>query len=555
MRWAFCVLVSMLIARTVGAQPATTAKPIPVFESHQGKRPSNIVKMMAALQDQLETRGLAARPASVMLLTGDAAPRPGISDPDLTFAKIIAHMNAAWLRFVNAEWKEAEQEAKLALTEVDENPELLVTDTSHLDLKFKLMIMRMVALDHLPQRSAEVSVAATEAIRVFPARAPGRSETWGKRGEELHAEYFKQAQTYGRGMLVVAAGNPVAQIFIEGQLRGVGNVSLNDLIPGVYNVYLLVPNGLSLRYRVRVTANSTSYLTARPAIDGCLHLGKTWTGLSSCDEEGKVATTLAEEWTGRDQAVVLRSGENNGRPTITGILYRGGKEKRNARIYADADDQSEAEKLAAFLVDGEEAPGLSVQKNDRAPSETREGGRVGAPSSLWPKLVLGTGGAVMAGSVALYLASPDDDHLQPEYDDKKSLAVEVFAGAAVVTGVGVYGWLTTSRHMRRLPAAMFSVSAAAILTTAMFIPTDEDPQALPAGYWTRKSYRDTAPAGVALAGVSVGFAVAGYLTLRYSGESATPPTTATAANARVIDGVPVVSTTREGVTFGWAGSF
>ncbi|MGN6104885.1 MAG: hypothetical protein ACTHU0_07270, partial [Kofleriaceae bacterium] len=435
-----------------------------------------------------------------------------------------------------------------------ENPELLVTDTSHLDLKFKLLIMRMVALDHLPQRSAEVSVAAIEAIRAFPARAPGRNETWGKRGEELHAEYFKQAQTYGRGMLVVAAGNPMAQIFVEGQLRGVGNASLNDLIPGLYNVFLLVPNGLSHRYRVRVRANSTSYLTARPAIDACLYLGKTWTGLLSCGTEGKVASQLAHDWTGRDQAVVLRSGDNNGRPTITGILYRGGEERRNARIYADVDDLGEAEKLAAFLVDGEEAPGLSVQRNDRAPAATRHGGIEGASSPLWPKLALGAGGAVMAGSLTLYLAWPDDDHQQPEYDDKKSLAVEAFAGAAVVTGVGVYGWLTRSRHMRRLPAAMFASSATALVIAAVLIPTDEDPESgEPPTYYQRRYYRDSASAGVAVAGAGVVLAVAGYLTLRYSGGRTNPTTMA--ATSRWSDGAPIVSTTHEGVTFGWVGSF
>ncbi len=509
--------------------------------------------MMAALQDQLETRGLAARPASVLLLAGEGAPRPGISDPDLTFAKIIAHMNAAWSLFVNAELKPAEEAARLALVEVDDNPELLVTDTSHLDLRFKLMIMRMVALDHLSQRSAEVSVAAIDGIRVFPARAPGRNEAWGKRGEELHAEYFKQAQTYGRGMLVVAAGNQLAQIFVEGQLRGVGNASLNDLIPGTYNVFILVPNGMSRRYRARVTANATSYLTVRPTIDGCLYLGKTWTGLLSCVDEAKVASQLAIDWTGRDQAVVLRSGENNGRPTITGSLYRGGGERRNARIYADVDDPDEAAKLAAFLVDGEEAPGLSVQKNDRAPAQVEHDAPARNVSSpLWPRLVLGAGGLTLAGSLALYLVWPNDDHLQPTYDDKKSLAVEIFSGAAVVSGVGVYAWLTQSRHMRRLPAAMFASTSAALLMAAILIPTDQDENAQPAGYWQRKYYRDTASTGVILAGAGAGFAVAGYLALRYGGRDTG---SATAARTSWRDAVPTVAATGEGITFSVAGGF
>jgi hypothetical protein len=31
--------------------------------------------------------------------------------------------------------------------------------------------------------------------------------------------------------MTIAAGHPLAQIFVEGQLRGVGNASIGDLLP------------------------------------------------------------------------------------------------------------------------------------------------------------------------------------------------------------------------------------------------------------------------------------------------------------------------------------
>lgn len=527
-----CALMSMLAIR---AAIAESRKPVPVLESHpSGQRPSAITATITALQDELETRGFAARPASVLLLAGDAAARPGVSDPELTSTLIVDHMNSAWSLFVNAKWKEAAEQIPDILAELDENPGLVVTDTSHLDMKFRLMIALFMALDNLQNHSAAVSAAATNAIRVFPARAPGRTEAWGKRGETVHADYAKQVQTQGRGRMIIAGGNSLAQIFIEGQLRGVGNVSLSDMIPGLYQVFILVPNGMSRRFRARVSANDTSYLTVRPEIDSCLWLSTRWTGLASCSQEGKVATQLAQEWTGRDQVVILRSGEENGRPTITGLLYRGGEEKRSARIFADESDRDGAEKLALFLVDGKELPGLAVTRNDThaapvAPSRRAE------RSPWWPKVVLGAGMVTMAGATGLYLAWPDDDHTQPTYDDKKSLAVELYSGGAVVSGVGLYGWLR-SRRMRRVPAAMFGAGTTAVLLAAMLIPTDQDTFAQPPGFWQREYYRDTATAGAILLGVGAGLVAGGYV-LRGS------------------DPAPLVSASRGGLTFGWAGSF
>jgi hypothetical protein len=555
MRWAFRVfslLLVMMMVRAAEAQP--TAKPILVLEAHVKERPAAVAKTMAVLQDQLETRGLAARPASVLALAGDTAARPGRSDPDLTSTKISEHMSAAWLRFVNAEWKQAEEDAKHVLAEVEANPELVVNDTSHLDLKFKVMIARLVALDHLPQRSADVSAAATEVIRGFPARSPGRVEAWGKRGEELHAEFYKLVQTYGRGMLIIAGGDPLAQIFIEGALRGVGNVSINDMIPGVYNIYIVIPNRMARRFRIRVSANDTARLTVSPVVDACLWLSPMWTGVLSCAEEAMVATQVAQRDTQRDEVVVLRSGEDGGRWTITGRLYRGGKEIRNARIFADDDGAADdAAKLAAFLVDGEEAPGLAVQRNDARSAATNPSERA-ARTPSWSKATLGVGGVGLAGSLALYLAWPDDKHDSPEYDDKKTLAVITYSSAAVVAGVGMYGWLTESRRMRRLPAGLFSASMTSLLTAAMLIPTDEDPDT-GGGRVVREHYRDTGLLGVGIARAGIGFAVAGYLTLRFGGDETREPTDSVTRGSPWSEGVPVFAAGRDGVSLGWTSAF
>jgi hypothetical protein len=307
-------------------------------------------------------------------------------------------------------------------------------------------------------------------------------------------------------------------------------------------VFLFVPNSQSHRYRVRVSANSTSHLTVRPSLNACLYLGKTWAGLMSCDDEGKMASLFAQEWTGSDQAIVLRSGEHDNRPTITGSMYRGGEEQRVAWLFADG-NLDEAGKLAAFLVGGIEAAGISVEKNDRASVAEEDIPDAGPP--LWSELVLGTGYLAMHASAIVYFVT-DNGPTAAKPNDKTPRAVWAFTGSVMVTGVGVYGWLSGARYTRRAPAALFAFSTTAILTGAAFIVADEAPQA---------PDRHTAPLGIKLAGAGVGLAAVGYLVHRWGGGRPARTARATTARTGLLDrGVPMVSATRDGVMFGWAGN-
>jgi hypothetical protein len=123
------------------------------------------------------------------------------------------------------------------------------------------------------------------------------------------------------------------------------------------------------------------------------------------------------------------------------------------------------------------------------------------------QVAIGIGVLGAAGSSALYLASPDDDHTMPTYDDRKTPAVEAFVGSSIVVGAGVYLYLRKSRSTSTVTAAMLGAGTTALLAGAMLYATDED---LHYEGWQRKTYRDSAvpglivgSAGVALTGVGI----------------------------------------------------
>src|ERR1041384_936552 len=68
------------VGPTAGPAGVRLDHPILVLESYVGQRPANADAVMAPLLDELEQRGFATRPASVLELAGGGAPPPGVRD-------------------------------------------------------------------------------------------------------------------------------------------------------------------------------------------------------------------------------------------------------------------------------------------------------------------------------------------------------------------------------------------------------------------------------------------------------------------------------------------
>lgn len=513
-----------------------SAKPILVLESHVGPRPEGIDRVMDMLHDQLETRGFAARPATILRLAGKGIPRPGVLDPDLTAAAIAQHLNDGWAEFVAARWDEAIAKLTQGLGEVERNPALVVNDTTNLDLTFKAYVA--LAVSH--QRKADAGSAARwmiEAIRIFPSRPVSRTEAWGREGEKLYLDMYRQIQPMGRGRLSIAGGHPEAAIFVEGQLRGLGNAQLADLVPGAYRVFIRFPGTLGRQYRIQVAPNDEAFLYVDPDLDTILWAQDASIALRFSSEEarrreGRYSVDLSRRWTGSGEAAVLASGQDGGRPVLEGVRYRDGIELRRARIFTDIIDAGGPGKLAQFLADGTAGDGIEVLTTDarRASAEPRRGG------GRLSQAVIGIGALAAVGSTVWYLASPDDDHSGPDHDDWKTPAVRAFVGSSIAVGAGVYLYLRTSRSTGTATAALLGTGIAALLAGAMMYATDED--LYYGSGWQREYYRDTAAAGLITGSAGIALAGAGIWLLKRN---------------RRDPSMPIVFMTRDRGFVGWSG--
>jgi hypothetical protein len=235
---------------------------------------------------------------------------------------------------------------------------------------------------------------------------------------------------------------------------------------------------------------------------------------------------------GSGDAGVLATGLDRGRPVLEGVRYREGVEVRRARIYLDVPGAEGTGKLAQFLDDGAPGDGIEVLKTD-ATLLPREPGRRRPRGAL---AVLGVGALALAGSSAWYLASPDDDHAGPDYDDWKSPAVVAFVGGSIAVGAGVYLHLRRSSSTGAITAAMLGAGTALLLSGAMLYATDEDLY-LGTG-WQRPYYRDTAALGLIAGGAGFALTVAGLWSLR---------------RARRDTPMPVVFVERDRGFIGWTG--
>lgn len=542
------VLIAMVVAVFVvlGAPSGATAdpgaaKPILVLESHVGPRSADVGRVMAALDELLETRGFAARPATLQRLAGPWVPRPGILDPALTTTEIAQHLSDGWKAFVAARWDEANDKLTRAIDEVHRNPELVVSDTRHLDRMFKAH----VALAVSQQQRSDASGAArtmTELIRIFPSRPVERVEVWGREGERLYNNMLTQIQQRGRGRLSIDAGHSEAAIFVEGQLRGRNSVQLADLVPGTYRIFIKLPGLDGRQYEVQVAPDDDTHLKINSEMDATLRITDTWIGLEFATEaaravDGKIAAEIARRWTKSDAVAVLAAGQDRRRPVLEGARYGDGVQLRRARIYTDRPDSPAVSQLARYLADGTPGPDLEileVRRADVAPARIERRLR----GQHIPFVVLGIGAVAALGSSMWYLASPDDDHTLPTYDNQRPPAIITFVSSSVAVGAGIYLYLQVSETADIAPAALLGAGAAALLAGGMLLAADQDPF-VGLGY-VRPTYRDSARLGLVVGGAGIVLTGVGVWLL---------------GQERMDTALPVVTVERGGGSLGWTGRF
>jgi hypothetical protein len=430
--------------------------PILVLESYVGQRPADADAVMAPLLDELEQRGFATRPASILELAGGAAPRPGVLDADTTAAEITQRAESGYEAYTRGRFADAEAALTRAIERIHRNPALLVLDTNNLDATFKILVA--LALSQAKRGDTGGSVATmTELIRTFRHRAISRVD-YGPDAEQFYRAVAGQVQALGRGELSISVASDQAVIFVDGQIRGLGKAALVDLLPGVYRVFIQVPATPGRQYAVEVTAGRHTVLRVDWELDSSLWLTDGWVGFVFATEAERArqagfAGTLARRWGGGTPLAVLGMTRLSGKPAITGHLYDAtGRVVRGASVVlgergeappvgggAEPGDAARLRALARYLADGVPAAGVHVLHDggsapgDSGP-EPRPGGR------LAPRVLVGAGAAALVAGSVLYAIDQDPAGPSSVYRNTAPAGIAVGAVGLAAVSVGLWLW-------------------------------------------------------------------------------------------------------------------
>lgn len=451
--------------------------PILVLESYVGQRPANADAVMAPLLDELEQRGFATRPASILELAGGGAPRPGVLDRDTTAEEITQRGESGYEAYTRGRFAEAEAALKLAIERIHRNPALLVLDTNNLDATFKILVA--LALSQAKRGDTSGSVATMiELLRTFRHR-PFTRVDYGPDAEQFYRAVARQVQAVGRGELSISVTSEQAVIFVDGQIRGLGKAALSDLIPGVYRVFIQVPATPGRQYEVEVTAGRHTVLRVDWELDSSLWLTDSWVGFVFATEAERVrqagfAGTLARRWSGGAPLAVVGMAQLSGKPAISGQLIDAtGRVVRGAAVLLgergeappvgvgsdpaggaggkaphgiDGADEPRLRALARFLADGVPAAGVHVIR-DGGPAPGDGAGPGAGPSGdprtggrLAPPLLVGAGAAALVAGSVLYAIDQDPAGPSSVYRNTAPAGIAVGAVGLAAVSVGLWLW-------------------------------------------------------------------------------------------------------------------
>lgn len=430
--------------------------PIVVLESYVGARPGNADALLAPLRDELEQRGFAARPAAVVELAGDRAPRPGVLDPGTTAADITQPAESGYEAYTRGRFAEAEAQLKVAIERIHRNPALLVLDTNNLEATFK--VLAALALSQARRGDTGGSVATMiELIRTFRSQ-PITRVAYGPDAEQFYRAVARQVLAGGRGELSVSVSHDQAVIFVDGQIRGLGKAALADLIPGVYRVFVQVPATAGRQYEVEVTAGQRTALRIDWELDSSLWLTDRWVGFvfATAAERGRLAgfaATLLRRWGAGAVLAVVGTAELDGQPAIAGELYDAtGRRVRGGAIGLGRDPDS-LRALAGYLSDGTARPGVRVFRDGATAMATATamamaidsgggGGGGGGLRRVAPRLLVGAGAAVLVAGGVLYALDQDPGGSSAVYRNTAPAGIACGAAGAAAIAIGLWLWRT-----------------------------------------------------------------------------------------------------------------
>jgi hypothetical protein len=488
---ATCLIVIPLEGR---AAPSSANAPVLVLEAYTGVPPASAARPMATLNRELEARGFAARTESILRLAGQNIPRPGVADPNVTTRVVAQNVDAAYIQFTQGQYKEAAATLTTSIDVMLRNQALFAIDSSNNDVMFKGLATLSLCKGKLGDAAGAVATMK-ELIRMFPTRALPRGQ-YGPSDEAFYRAVSQQVSQMGRGNLTIAGGDSRAVLFVDGQIRGVGTVSLANLTPGIYHVFVQVPGTPGRAYDAPVFANGDSYVTAMYEIDSKLWVTADKVELrfandSDREREARYASELLRRWSpdaGRIAVVGIKKHQE--RDALFGTLYTAnGTELFTAVIALSEVTDVKLRMLSQFLADGESGEGLTILKGRSEPRLVDTPARERSSNVLPAAMTLAGGLSVVAGAVVV--ATSDGNEGETCCVHRRGPGITMIAGGALAGAFGLVSLRFEHRPAR--PYVLVGLGLAAIGTggALLYLDEDNDPEGT-------RYINDTARVGVPL---------------------------------------------------------
>ena len=397
----------------VSAARATAGDKI-VLESFTGGKTDEATRVLSPLLDALSDRAFVNGYEMVGRKFESRVSRPAVTDRGLPgdFRARLESGHRAWILGM---FDAAVDILTKVVDDAHANPGAFADHQDGREQFAKGMIALALSQQRRGDHAAMRDTFA-ELLRSFPAIELSRA-IYGPDAVNAFEQARKELGAAGRGKLVVRSNLASAVVFINEKNEGGGTIAKDNLLPGVYRVFVrLETNQLSRSHAVVVRTNETAIVTIDPEFDIAVQTSPTWTGLAfatAADRERSEIAYAAKFGRELDAAAVAVVGidQVRGHPAIVGLLVNriSGSEIRRASVPLDpAPSVDRMRALAEFLA-GENLKPEGIEVSFAAePAHEQEIRQPGAPtrSRSWAgwKYVLGGSAIAAAGASVALLA-------------------------------------------------------------------------------------------------------------------------------------------------------
>ncbi len=439
--------------------PATASADGILLESYGGERPQDADELVAPIRAELGSRQYSTGNALAERIATHLS-EPATVLPALKLEEAARFIKSGYQQHLGGSWQLAITDLSRGIDLLLSAPVSMVREQERRDQLFD----GLVALARSHKRAGndrDAKRVMSELLRTFPDRELSRA----KYPPDVH-EYYRAVQrmltTEGLGRLKVKADDGL-MVFVNERFVGLGEITLADIFPGPYRIYVQKGERRGRLHRVEVRPGGSSSIVIRWSLDGALRRDGSCVGFQYENErerEAHEAMNAVEVARAVNASAVAIVGirEQKGRRAVVGtvVSMETGKSVRSAAMSVEPIPPS-AEKIRAlgrFLAGDEEAAKLfaEMRLGEQHAAAQRD------TSPAWYADTLGWtlvgGGLVVAGIGGGLLVNAsgleDDAKVEPDQEERDRLRATASDRRKFGAVLGVAGAVTLAAGIVKL---------------------------------------------------------------------------------------------------------